>query len=144
MADVQPVPPEYGSITPYLVVENGKDAIEFYERAFGARERFSIDDPGGGLGHAELDIGGSIVMLGEAQGKWSPTSTITCLYVDDCDSTFQRAVDAGAEVIRPVEDHFYGDRAGMVRDPFGQYWSIMTHTRDVSTDEMQEHMRANH
>jgi PhnB protein len=141
MAQVQPVPSEYGSITPYLVVPNGKEAIEFYERAFGARASIRIDESDGTLGHAELDFDGSVVMLGEAHEKWHVTSSVTCLYVEDCDAAFQRAVDAGAEVIEPLEDRFYGDRAGMVRDPFGQYWSIMTHKRDVSPEEMQAHMR---
>jgi PhnB protein len=141
MANVQPIPSEYGSITPYLVVPDGKEAIEFYERAFGARERMRIDGTDGHLGHAELDFQGSVVMLGEANEEWKPTTSVTCLYVKDCDAVFQRAVDAGAEVVEPLEDRFYGDRAGMVRDPFGQYWSIMTHKRDVSPEEMQEHMR---
>lgn len=140
MAQVEPIPSTYGSITPYLVVSRGEEAIDFYTRAFGARPRLRIDSEDGGVGHAELDFGGSVVMLGEANDSFSPTSAVTCLYVEDCDEVFARAVDAGAEVLRPLEDHFYGDRAGMVRDPFGQSWSIMTHKRDVSPEEMQAHM----
>ncbi|NLY95692.1 MAG: VOC family protein [Myxococcales bacterium] len=140
MPQVEAVPHEYGSITPYLVVSDGDAAIRFYEKAFGAQTRLRVEDERGVIRHAELDVGDSVVMLSEATDEWKPTSSMICLYVEDCDTTFQRAVDAGAEVIRGLEDHFYGDRAGMIRDPFGQYWSIMTHKRDVSPEEMQAHM----
>jgi PhnB protein len=140
MTKVAPIPPEYGSITPYLVIPRCAEAIDFYKKAFGAEERMRMPMPGGGIGHAELKIGDSIVMLASGGPEWPATSALICLYVEDCDAVFKRAVDAGAEVLEPLSDKFYGDRAGSVRDPFGQRWSIMTHVEDISPEEMQKRM----
>jgi PhnB protein len=140
MPDVQAIPSEYGSLTPYIVTPRCADAIEFYKRVFGATERMRMPMPDGSIGHAELQIGGSVLMLASGGEQWPATSSLTCLYVEDCDAVFQRAVDAGATVLEPLSDKFYGDRAGSVLDPFGQRWSIMTHKEDVSLKEMERRM----
>jgi len=140
MSKVSPIPAEYGSITPYLVISKCAEAIDFYKRAFDAQETMRMPMPDGSIAHAELKIGDSIVMLGSGGPEWAGTSSLTCLYVEDCDAVFTRAVDAGATVIEPLADKFYGDRAGSVKDPFGQRWSIMTHKEDLTPDEMQARM----
>jgi PhnB protein len=142
MATVQAIPSEYGALTPYLVMPRCAEAIEFYKRVFGATERMRMPMPDGNIGHAELQIGDSILMLASGGEQWPATSALTCVYVEDCDAVFQRAVDAGAKVLEPLTDKFYGDRAGSVLDPFGQRWSIMTHKEDVSPEEMQRRMAA--
>lgn len=141
---VKPIPDEYHSITPYLIVNGAARAIDFYKQAFGATERARLDGPGGRIGHAEVKIGDSIVMLadehpemgilGPGTERRSPVGIL--LYVEDVDATFARAVEAGAKVQRPVADQFYGDRSGTVTDPFGHVWTIATHTKEVSWDEM--------
>lgn len=140
MSKVQPIPAAYGSITPYLVLPRCAEAIEFYKRVFDAVETMRMEMPDGSIGHAELKIGGSILMLASGGSQWPATSSLTCLYVEDCDAVFTRAVDAGATVIEPLADKFYGDRAGSVQDPFGQRWSIMTHKEDLTPEEMQARM----
>lgn len=142
MSKPHAIPPEYGSLTPYIVTQKCADAIEFYKKVFGATERMCMPMPDGSIGHAELQVGDSILMLASGGEQWPATSSLTCLYVEDCDAVFQRAVDAGATVIEPLEDKFYGDRAGSVRDPFGQRWSIMTHKEDLSPEEMQRRIEA--
>ncbi len=140
MSNVTPIPPEYGSLTPYLVLPRCVEAIEFYKRAFGATERVRVPMPNGSIGHAELQIGDSVLMLATGGEQWPATSSLTCLYVDNCDAVFKQAVEAGATVIEELSDKFYGDRAGSLEDPFGQRWSIMTHKEDVTTDEMERRM----
>lgn len=140
MSKVAPIPPEYGSLTPYLVIPKCGEAIEFYKKVFGAEERMRMPMPDGGVGHAELQIGDSILMLADGGPQWPSTSSLICLYVEDCDSVFARAVDAGATVIEPLADKFYGDRAGSVLDPFNQRWSIMTHKEDLTPEEMAARM----
>lgn len=149
MATVKPVPEGYHTITPYISVSGGEEAIEFYKKAFGAQEHMRMPGPDGkGIGHAELQIGDSRVMLADefpALNFRSPKTlggspVMLHLYVDDCDAWFERAVNAGAKVTRPLEDQFYGDRGGCVEDPFGHSWYISTHKRDVSDEEMQEAM----
>ncbi len=142
MSQVQAIPSEYGSLTPYVVTPRCAEAIEFYKQVFGATERMSMPMPDGTIGHAELQLGDSILMLASGGEQWPATSSLTCMYVEDCDAVFQRAVDAGATVLEPLSDKFYGDRAGSVLDPFGQRWSIMTHKEDVSPEEMQKRMEA--
>lgn len=142
MAMVQAIPSEYGSLTPYIVSQNCVEAIEFYKQVFGATERMRMPLPDGSIGHAELQIGDSVLMLASGGEEWPATSSLTCLYVEDCDVVFQRAVDAGATVLEPLADKFYGDRSGSVLDPFGQRWSIMTHKEDISPEEMQRRMEA--
>jgi len=141
----KPIPEGYPAVTPYLVVKGANAAIDYYKKVFGATERMRMDAPGGMIGHAELTIGGSLVMLADefpdmgfrgpkALGG-SPVSLL--LYVPNVDEVFKRAVDAGAKPLRPVADQFYGDRMGTLEDPFGHVWSIGTHVEDVSPEEMR-------
>lgn len=146
----KPIPAGFHTLTPYLTVKDGAEAIDFYKRAFGAKERLRMPGPDGKtVGHAEIIIGDSIVMLSsEMPGcNKSPetlggTPVSLCLYVEDSDASFKRAVDAGAEVLRPIEDQFYGDRSGGVIDPFGHQWWLMTHKEDVSPEEMKRRLPA--
>ncbi len=141
----KPIPEGYHTLTPYLVVKDGARAIDFYKRAFGAQERFRMPGPDGRIGHAELQIGDSIVMLADEapeHGAYSPdslkgTPVTFVFYVNDVDSAYKRAVDAGARVHEPLENKFYGDRMGSVTDPFGHTWHLATHIEDVSPEEMQ-------
>jgi PhnB protein len=141
---VKPIPEGYNSVNAYLAVEDAEKAIEFYEKAFGAKERGRMPGPGGKIAHAELQIGDSVVMLSDPlpqQSVKSPkelggTSASLMLYVEDVDEFVQQAVDAGATITMPVEDQFWGDRFGKVMDPFGHDWSIATHVEDVSPEEM--------
>ena len=148
---IQPVPPGHHTVTAYLTVNDGARALEFYTRAFGAREVARMPGPGGKLMHAEFKIGDSFVMLSdEFPGMSSckaPTSlggtTVTMfLYVPDVDATFRRAVEAGCKVIAPVMDMFWGDRFGKLEDPFGNQWSMATHKEDVSPAEMAQRSQA--
>lgn len=146
MSTVKPRPEGFHAITPYLSVKDAKAAIAFYEGVFGASEVGRILMPGGSVGHAELQIGDSRLMLAEEMPEWGNKSPSTlggspvgiALYVDDVDATYQRAIDAGATVVEPVKDQFYGDRAGSLLDPFGHKWHVMTHIEDVGFDEMQK------
>lgn len=149
---VKPIPEGYHSVTPYLIVKGATRAIEFYERAFGAREIYRMMQPDGSVGHAELQIGDSRIMLADESpdvGARSPQSIggspVTIhLYVPDVDATVERAVAAGAKVTRPVADQFYGDRNGGVADPFGHLWYVATHTEDVSAEEIERRASAQH
>jgi PhnB protein len=146
---VTPVPDGYHSITPYLIVGNAAGAIEFYKNVFGATVLMTMP-MGDRIGHAELKIGDSIVMLSDEwpeMGMRGPkthggTSVGLLLYTADVDATFERAVQAGATAERPVRNEFYGDRTGTLLDPFGHRWSIATHVEDVSPEEMQRRMAA--
>jgi PhnB protein len=143
---VKPIPEGYHTVTPYLTVDDSASAIEFYKKAFGAKERGRMEAPGGKIGHAELEIGDSIVMLADAfpqSTTKSPkqlggTSASVFLYVEDVDGIVKRAVDAGATVTMEVADQFWGDRFGSVMDPFGHSWSMATHIEDVPPEEMAE------
>lgn len=143
---VKAIPEGYHSITPYLYMSDAKGAIEFYKRAFGAVEIFRMDAPGGRIGHAELRIGDSVVMLADEfpdMGARSPKTIggspmSLLLYVEKVDEVFERAVKEGATVERPVQNQFYGDRSGGVKDPFGHTWYISTHVEDVAPAEMQK------
>ena len=140
----QPIPDNYPRVTPYLIVDGGDAAIGFYKSVLGATERGRMDGPDGKVGHAELEIGDSLVMLADehpevdAFGPKSVGGTPVSLhiYVEDADSTFERAIDAGAKQLQPVEDKFYGDRSGSFEDPFGHHWNVATHVEDISPDEM--------
>jgi PhnB protein len=146
----QPVPEGYHTVTPYLAVEDASKAIDYYKKAFGAKERVRMDAPDGKIGHAELEIGDSIVMLSDPfpQASTKPpkelggTSASVFLYVDDVDSVVQDAIDAGATITMPVENQFWGDRFGTVTDPFGHLWSVATHVEDVPPEEMAERAKA--
>ncbi len=146
----KPVPDGYHTVTPYLTVENAADAIEFYKRAFGAEETVRMGAPDGSIGHAELQIGDSKVMLSDPfpqstvrppTERGGPTASVF-LYVEDVDAAFKRAVDAGATVEMALEDMFWGDRFGTVTDPFGHVWSMATHVEDVSPEEIEERAKA--
>lgn len=144
------IPAGYHSITPYLIVKGGVGAIDWYKKALGAEEVFRMPGPDGTIGHAELRFGDSVVMLADempAMGAKSPqtfggTPVGMMLYVNDCDSIFQRAVSSGAKVERELTDQFYGDRSGTIVDPYGHKWTISTHVEDVPPDEMQKRAAA--
>ncbi len=147
---VQPIPEGYPRLIAYIIATPASEAIEFYKRAFGAEERVKMDGPDGTVMHAELGFGDSMLMLADGgpealsrspQELGGVTSSFS-LYVEDADAMVQRALDAGATVARPMKDEFYGDRTGTVQDPFGHYWSLMTHIEDVSPEEMQRRMQA--
>ena len=146
--NVKPVPDGYHTVTPYLTVRGAAKAIEFYKRAFGAQQRGLLPMPGGKIGHAEIMIGNSIVMLADEfpeHGNKSPEALDgspvgLAIYVENVDEVFDRAVKAGATVKEPVSDKFWGDRAGSVTDPFGHKWTILTHNEDVSIEEMKKRM----
>lgn len=142
---VQPIPAGYHTATIYLIVKGGLKALDFYKKAFGAAELMRFEMPGGRLGHAEIKIGDSLIMLADEfpeMGHKSP-STLggagagIMLYVQDCDAMFNQAVAAGATAVKPLQNQFYGDRSGTVLDPFGHQWTISTHIEDVSDEEMK-------
>jgi PhnB protein len=143
---VKPIPDGMHTITPHLVCAGAADAIEFYKVAFGAIEMMRLPGPHGKLIHASLRIGDSAVMLVDENPEWGIVgpkslkgSPVTIhLYVEDVDATFDRAVAAGAKVTMPVEDMFWGDRYGKLEDPFGHHWSLATHIRDMTPDEIQQ------
>jgi PhnB protein len=130
---VKPIPEGFTAVTPYLVVEGAASLLDFMKQAFGADERLRMDGPDGTINHAEVSIGGSVVMLGDA-GEAMPG--FIYLYVDDCDATYERALAAGATSVREPSDQFYGDRNATVRDPVGNMWGIATHVEDVSDAEI--------
>jgi PhnB protein len=145
---VKPIPEGYHTLTPFLTVRDAVRAIEFYKEAFGAKERGVMKGPDGKVMHAELMIGDSIIMLSDEfpeYGALSPQSSGGAsmglhIYLDGVDAAFDRAVKAGAQVEMPVTDQFWGDRYGKLKDPFGHKWSIATHTKDMSSDEMKRSM----
>jgi PhnB protein len=147
---VKPVPDGYHTVTPYLVVKGAAKALEFYKKAFGAKERVRMPGPGGQVMHAEVQIGDSMVMLADEfpqMGAQSPqsiggTPVGMCLYVKNADAAFKKAIAAGAKQERPLKDQFYGDRSGTLIDPFGHKWTIATHIEDVTPKEMEKRMAA--
>ena len=151
-AKVKPIPDGYHTVTPYLSIRGAADAIEFYKRAFGATEHIRMTQPDGRIGHAEVQIGESRVMLADEFPEMdfrSPhsiggTAVSLHLYVEDVDAVVKQAVAAGAKVIRPVQDQFYGDRLGTLADPYGHVWHVSTHKEDVSTEELQRRAAAQH
>jgi PhnB protein len=145
-----PIPPGYRSVTPYLVVAGAANALAWYTEVFGARERMRLSTPDGKVGHAEIEIGDSCIMLADEAPDWdahapasfggSPVSIH--LYVPDVDRAVARAVAAGGTLHRPVEDKFYGDRMGTLRDPFGHTWHVSSHIEDVSPEEIERRAKA--
>jgi PhnB protein len=143
---VEPIPDGYHTVTPYLVIQGAGKVIEFAKRAFGAKERMRVPGPNGTIGHAEIEIGGARVFLADAPDdmpgdagnprKLGGTTVLLHRYVSDVDAAVATAKAAGATVLREPEDQFYGDRASVVQDPWGHQWSLHTHLRDVSAEEM--------
>jgi PhnB protein len=141
-----PIPEGYPRVTPYLIVDGANAAIDFYCSVLGASERMRMPGPDGRIGHAELQLGDSVVMLADenvqmdARGPATIGGTPVSLlvYVEDSDAVFERAVQAGAKSLRPVEDRFYGDRSGQFEDPFGHRWDVSTHVEDVPPEEMSK------
>lgn len=151
MSKTHYIPKGYNTVTPYLVIRGAAKAIDYYKNVFGATEVVRMDGPNGSVGHAELQIGDSRIMLADenpsmGQGHTS-ASTIGAspislyLYVPDVDKIFERATAEGAKILKPVQDQFYGDRSGFIQDPFGHLWGLATHVEDVSADEMEQRMK---
>jgi PhnB protein len=145
MATVKTTPDGYRSVTPYLTVQGANEAIEYYKSTLGAKERMRMAGPDGKIGHAELEIGDSLIMLADEypeMGARSPktlggSAVSIMIYVPDVDAVVERMEKAGGKILRPVGDQFYGDRSGGVEDPFGHRWHVSTHVEDVPPDEMQ-------
>jgi PhnB protein len=143
------VPEGFHTVTPYFICKGAAKALDWYKQALGAEERYRMAGPGGAVMHAEIKLGDCIMMLADEfpeMGAKSPQSlggspVGFCIYVQDCDSAFKRAVDAGAKVERPIQDQFYGDRSGTVIDPFGHKWTISTHTEDLTPAEIEQRQK---
>ena len=146
MADVKPIPDGYHSLTPYLVVDGGAQAIDYYKKAFGATELFRMEHEGK-IGHAEMKIGDSPFMLADEREFKGPktiggTPVSIMIYVEDCDAVFKQAIEAGGTELKPLQDQFYGDRSGAITDPFGHIWGIATHKEDVTPEEINKRVAA--
>jgi PhnB protein len=149
MKKVHYIPKGYNSVTPYLIIKGAAKAIDYYKKVFGATEVMRMAEPSGRIGHAELKIGDSHIMLADENPQMgyrsaesigaSPVSML--IYIRDCDKVVEKAVAAGAKVLKPVQDQFYGDRSGFIQDPFGHFWGIATHIEDVSPQEMKQRMK---
>ena len=147
MADVKPIPEGYHSITPYLIVDGGAAALDFYKKAFGAIELFRMEHQGK-IGHAEMKIGDSPFMLSDEHPEMgfkgpkalggSPVGIM--IYVEDCDTIFKQAIEAGGTESKPLQDQFYGDRSGTLIDPFGHVWTVATHKEDVTPEEIDKRL----
>jgi PhnB protein len=150
MANVKPIPEGYPRVIPYLSINGATAAIDFYKNVFGAKERVRMPAPDSKIGHAELEIGDSVIMLADVfPGMSAPdpktlggTPVNLMVYVEDVDTVFDRALKAGAKAERPVENQFYGDRVGQFEDPFGHKWFVATHVEDVSPEEMEKRAAA--
>ncbi|HEX9424170.1 MAG TPA: VOC family protein [Pyrinomonadaceae bacterium] len=151
MANAKPIPDGYHSVTPYLIIKGAADAIEFYKKAFGATELFRMEHQGQ-VGHAELKIGDSPIMLADEQpgmGYVSPktlggTPVSLMIYVEDVDTIYNQAIKSGGEEVKALQDQFYGDRSGTLKDPFGHVWTVATHKEDVTSEEMDKRVKAAH
>jgi PhnB protein len=145
MSNVKPIPDGYPRVSPYLCVDGAAKAIEFYKDVLGATERMRMEGPPGRIGHAEIEIGDSVIMLADefpendfrAPSAVGPASVQLSVYVDDVDAVYSNALAAGATSVREPADQFYGDRSGGFRDPFGHVWHVATHVEDVAPDEME-------
>jgi PhnB protein len=151
MANVKPIPDGYHSVTPYLIIKGAAAAIDYYKNAFGATELFRMEHEGQ-VGHAEIKIGDSIVMLADEHPPMNALSPKTVggtpvslmIYVDDVDSMFKRAIELGGDETRALKDQFYGDRSGTLTDPFGHVWTVATHKEDLTPEQMNERAAAAH
>ena len=149
MAEVKPIPEGYHSLTPYLIIDGAAKALEYYTKAFGATELFRMEHEGK-IGHAEMKIGDSPFMLADENAQMGfkgpkalgGTPVSLMIYVDDVDTTFKQAVEAGGVEMKPLQDQFYGDRSGTLTDPFGHVWTVAKHKEDVSPEEMDKRLKA--
>jgi PhnB protein len=147
---VKPIPDGHRTVAPYLAIKNAASALDFYKTAFGATETYKLIIPDGRVGHAEIRLGDSLIMLsdefpefgGKAPESLGGSPVSIHLYVEDVDAVFKRALAAGARELKPVMDQFYGDRSGQLQDPFGHLWWVATHKEDVAPEEMQKRVRA--
>lgn len=147
---VKPIPDGHHTVAPYLAIKNAVSALEFYQKAFGAKETYRLVLPDGRLGHAEIRLGDSLIMLadefpefgGKAPESLGGSPVSIHLYVEDVDAFVKRAVAEGARLLKPVADQFYGDRSGQLEDPYGHLWWVATHKEDVAPEEMQKRVRA--
>lgn len=139
---VKPIPEGYRTITPYLVVKNAAQLIDFLKQAFEAQEISRFPHPNGSVGHAEMKIGDSIIMLGEVCNQWTEMPAALYLYINDVDATYQRALQAGATSVLEPKDQFYGDRSATIKDFAGNQWTIATHMEDVAPEEMKKRAEA--
>lgn len=149
---VKPIPDGHPAVSPYLIVNGAASALAFYGKAFGATERFRHSGPDGRIGHAEITIGDSVIMLADEHpevgargpGAYGGSPVMLHVYVEDVDAIARQAIAAGAKVVRPVQDQFYGDRSGSFEDPFGHVWHVATHIEDVSAEELSERAKRAH
>ncbi len=147
---VTPIPPGYHTVTPYLTIKNAAEALEFYKAAFNAKEVMRMAESNGKVGHAEIQIGDSRIMISDEYPEWGAlapqtvggSSTSLMLYVEDVDRLFAQAIQAGGKELMAVSDQFYGDRCGKLEDPFGHKWMIATHVEEVPPDELNERAKA--
>lgn len=145
---VKPIPQGYHAVTPYLIIKGASRAIDFYKKVFGATEIMRFPGPNGTIGHAELKIGDSVIMLADepqqgisrAPDAYGGSPVSLMIYVPDVDKTFKEAISSGSKEVRAVQDQFYGDRSGNLVDPFGHVWTVATHKEDVTQEEMQRRM----
>jgi PhnB protein len=152
MANVKPIPEGYHSVTPYLSIKGAAAAIDYYKQVFGATELFRMPGPDGKIGHAEIKIGNSPIMLADEFPEMEFVSPKTLggspvglmIYVDDVDTMFTQAISAGAQEIKPLQNQFYGDRSGTLKDPFGHVWTVATHIEDVPPEELEQRAAAAH
>ena len=140
MTSVNPIPDGYTAVTPYLIVDNAAAMLDFLAAAFGAVERLRVPMPGGGIGHAEVEIDGAALMVSDSIPEYPATSTLIHLYVTDVDAVYARAVQAGATSVEAPADQFYGDRMARITDPSGNRWAIATHVRDIDPNEIMQHI----
>jgi len=149
MSKVPYIPKGYNTVTPYLIIKGAAKAIDYYKNVFGATVVMRMDGPDGRVGHAELKIGDSIIMLADENPQMGAVSATTIgnspvslyVYLPDVDRVVEKAQAEGAKIVKPVQDQFYGDRSGFLQDPFGHFWGIATHVEEVSPQEMKERMK---
>jgi PhnB protein len=150
MSTAKAIPSGHRTVTPYLAIKNAAKALEFYKNAFGATERYKLMMPDGRLGHAEIQLGDSMIMLADEFPEYGGKAPETLggspvsihLYVEDVDAFFKKALAAGAKELKPVMDQFYGDRSGQLEEPFGHLWWVATHKEDIAPEEMQKRVQA--
>jgi uncharacterized glyoxalase superfamily protein PhnB len=139
---VKPIPEGYNTVTPYLVVNGAAGLIDFAKKVFGATEVGRMPGPDGKIAHAEIRIGDSMIMLSDASAQYQPRTAMLHVYVTGADAVYQKAIQAGAKVVREIANQFYGDRSGGVEDAYGNQWWISTHVEDVAPEEMEKRMKA--